>query len=98
MRVAAVDDDVAGVQMRLEVGDGRVDDRGRDHQPDRARLRERGHERANRVGPGRAFSSQRLHRVRGTIEDDALVAAAHEPPHHVAAHAPETDHAELHVC
>ena len=26
----------------------------------------------------------------------ALVTAAHEAPHHVGAHAPETDHAELH--
>ncbi len=58
---------------------------------------ERGHERADRdAAPVAPSPASACTASRGTIEDDALVAAAHEAPHHVGAHAPETDHAELH--
>ena len=33
-------------------------------------------------------------RVGAHVEDDAVVAAAHQAPHHVGAHAPQSDHAQ----
>jgi hypothetical protein len=38
--VAAVDDDVAGREQRHQLGEHRVDRPGRDHHPNRARLRQ----------------------------------------------------------
>ncbi len=38
------------------------------------------------------------HRLRAAVVDDERVAVAHQPFDHVAAHAAETHHRELHVC
>ena len=49
-------------------------------------------ERGNGVGARGTFTGERPHRVRGSIVDDALMPAAHQAAHHVAAHAAEADH------
>ena len=97
-RVAAIDDDVAGRKLRREVGERAVDEGCRHHQPHRARCRELLHEGGERVGAGRAFARQRLHRRGRAVEHDAAVTALEQPPNHVRAHAAEADHSELHAC
>ncbi len=44
VRIAAVDEDVAGLERGQQLGDGRVDHGRRDHQPDSARLGELAHQ------------------------------------------------------
>src|SRR6185437_9525618 len=44
----------------------------------------------------RAFACELLHVVLVHVERDALVAAAHQPPHHVRAHPPQAHHPNLH--
>jgi hypothetical protein len=97
VRVAAVDHDVARLEQGLEVGDGLVDRRRRHHQPHRARLGELLHEVPERRCAGRPLACERFHRFRRHVEDHAVVAAPDEPPHHVRAHAAESDHSELHL-
>src|SRR5262249_16922641 len=94
--VAAVDEDVAGLEMRREVGDGLVHDGGRDHQPDRARLIQFLHELCERGGPHGLLLNQFLYGFRRPVEDHALVALLEKASHHVRAHPAESDHSELH--
>jgi hypothetical protein len=61
------------------------------------RLPEASDEIVERCGAVGTFPGERLHRVLRDIVHYALVTAAHEAPHHVGAHAPETDHADLHA-
>ena len=96
--VAAVDQDVAGFEQRQQVGDRRVDHRGRHHQPQRPRLGELGDLVLHRGGAGRALFRQRVHRGGGAVEDHAFVAALHQAADHVGAHAAQADHSELHRC
>src|SRR5665213_329002 len=96
MRVAAVDQNVAGLQMLHERVDGGVDDSGWHHHPDRARLRQRAGKRVDGCRAGRAIFRQRGDGAAVHVVRDAGVTTAHQSPHHVRAHAPETDHADLH--
>jgi hypothetical protein len=96
IRVATVDDDVARLQERAELGQRLVDDGGGDHQPDGPRLRQLLDEILER---SRALGSLRDERVDGLgvrVEHDALMAALHQAADHVRAHSSQTDHAELH--
>src|SRR5262249_38386211 len=94
--VAAVDEDVAGLEMGQEVGAGYVHDGRRDHQPDGPRLVELLHEVLQRGGAHRLLLDQFFHRLGRAVEDHALVACPEKPPHHVGAHPAQADHAELH--
>src|SRR5215469_5327638 len=58
VRVAAVDENVATLEMRREIGDGRVDDPRRDHQPHRPRFLELAHEIRSRGRPDRVVTGQ----------------------------------------
>ena len=74
-----------------------VDERGRHHDPHRARLRElRARSRRATTRRSRPSAASSVDRVGAHVVDDALVAVAHEPPHEVRAHPAEADHAELH--
>ena len=55
------------------------------------------HELVEARGAGRAVLRQRGNRLGVVIVDDRLVAVLHQAARDVAAHAPETDHADLHV-
>ena len=94
--VAAVDEDVAGLQIGQEFGDGCVHDCRRDHQPDCPRLVELLDEVLQRGGSHRLLLDQFFHRFRRPVEDHALVACLEQPPHHVGAHSAQADHSELH--
>ena len=77
--------------------DGVGDERGRHHDPDVARALERADELLQRVRRRATPSaSSAAIGVAVHVVGDALVAGRHEPAHHVGAHPPESDHAELH--
>jgi hypothetical protein len=94
--VAAVDEDVARLEVRDDGGDGLVHHRGGDHQPDRTGLRELAREILERCGTRRLVLHQVGHRLRRAVEDDAVVPPSQQAPHHVGAHPAKTDHSELH--
>ena len=80
-----------------ELGDGLVDDRGGNHEPDCARLLELLDQVGKRGGAGRLFVDQLLDGLGRHVEDHAFVAVGEEPADHVGAHAAESDHSKLHV-
>ena len=96
IRVAAVNDRIARLQMGQQVGDRRVHHRRRDHQPDRARRAQLLHEIRRRSGAHRLLLGQRVDRFRGAVIDDAIVTVLDEAAHHVGAHSAESNHSELH--
>jgi hypothetical protein len=96
MRIAAVDQRIARLETREEFGDRRVHRAGRNHQPDRAWRRELAHQLGKARSTLHALRGELGDRLRRSIEDDAIVAAGVQASHHVRAHAPESDHSELH--
>ena len=86
VRVAAVDDRVALLQMRREVGDDPVHDGGRHHHPDRARLVELLDELLERA----------LSRVDAPVVGLEVVPALAQAVGHARAHAPQPHHSEWH--
>ena len=97
VRVAAVDDRVAGLQVLqelLDLGLGGI--AGRDHDPDRARLRQLLDEL--RDGEGRLGALHRdLPRLLGRpVVGHDLVAVAKQAANHVRAHPAEADEADAH--
>ena len=96
VRVAPVDDGVVGLQERREAGDRVVDERGRDHDADAARRRQRADELLQRAGAGAPLAREPGDGIGADVVDDAVVATAHEPAHHVGAHAAQSDHPNLH--
>ncbi len=97
VRVAAVDQDVTALQVRQEIGDGLVDHRGRHHQPHRPRRLELVREILQRRRADGLFLGELLYRLCRHVENHALMAVPDEPPHHVGAHAAESDHSQLHL-
>src|SRR5262249_38385616 len=87
VRVAAVDDDVAGTETRAKIGETFLRDvAGGNHQPDHPPGLELLHppaERGRRIG---AFPGERRDLVGIAIRDHATVAALQQPAHHVGAH------------
>ena len=96
IRVAAVDEDVAALEVRHEVGDGLVHGGRRHHQPDRTRLLQLAHQVDEGCGPDRLIPRQIRDRLRRHVEHHARMAALDEAPHHVGAHSAQSDHRELH--
>ncbi len=96
VRVAAVDQNVASLEERHDLGDRRVHHRGRNHQPDRARLRQL----ADKIFDGRRARGtvfyQVVHRLGRHVEHRTGVSVFHQPPHHVGAHSSQTNHSKLH--
>ena len=97
-RVAAVDEDVALVQQRRELVDRRLRRVAvGQHDPDRPRRRERLDdvgELPDRLG---ALGAELLGLGVGAVPDHHAVAAAQQPPRHVAAHAAQPDHRYVHL-
>src|SRR5579862_911016 len=82
--------------MRNDLVQHIVDSRGRNHQPDGARLRELADEILNRSRAAGALAHQLLHIRRIQIEHDTLVSAPGQPPNHIGPHAAESNHSKLH--
>jgi hypothetical protein len=95
-RVATVDQHVVPRQQRLERRDRVVDEGDGEHDPDGARGVEGGNELLERRGPPGPFPGELLHGIPGHVVHRAVDALAQEAPHHVSAHASESDHSELH--
>ena len=97
IRIAAVDDDVAGFEQTRQFDNRVMGDRaGRQHHPDSARLVEPAHEFGKVMARRRPLASKRADRVVAFVVDDAAMPGAHQPPHDIAAHPAEPDHPELH--
>ena len=94
--VAAVDQDVAALQMGQQIGDGFVHHADRHHQPDRARLRQAPRELRQRSAADSPLLHELRHSLRGHVEHRALMAALQQAPHHVRSHPAEADHSQLH--
>ncbi len=96
--VAAIDQGVTRLQEAAELADESFRRRScGDHDPGgpgRAQLRDEVLERRRSRG---AFLREALHGRRVAVEHHALMAASQQPPHHVAAHAAEADHSDLHL-
>jgi len=87
IRVAAVDDGVAGLHETGELGYGLVGGgSGGDHDPGGARLGELRNEILHRRGAGCAFAGERADVGRVQIEHRALMTMAHQAAYHVSAH------------
>ncbi len=96
-RVAAVDDRVAGFEQRSELVDRVADVGGRHHQPDVAGRGQPLDERSRRLRAGHALVGERVDGGVRHVVAHALVPGGGEPAHHVGAHPPEPDHAQLHA-
>ena len=95
--VAAVDDGVASFKERAQLGHCGFGDRAcGQHDPDRAGFGHLADHVRHVTAAGSAFACQLLHAFGIGVIDHALVAAAHQAPHDVAAHAAQSDHSELH--
>ena len=96
-RVAAIDQRVAGRQQRRECRDGVADVGSGHHQPDVSRRGESVDHLLRSTRSTCALALDGLHRGRIEIVGNTVVAGALQPPNHVGAHAPETNHRDLHV-
>ena len=96
VRVAAVDEDVAGLHTGGEFVDEPVDRRGRHHQPGGARRGQLADEFVKGSRHSGAFGGQILHGRGALVEYDTLMSPALEAPYDVGSHAAEADHSELH--
>src|SRR5262249_16513104 len=97
-RIAAVDNNVVGREQPGEL-DNRVfgDLAGGQHQPDRARGTQLVDESVQTLGADRAVTTQGGNSIGVMIVDHRLMAVLHKAACDVAAHASETNHADLHV-
>src|ERR1700730_837010 len=96
VRVAAVNENVAVLEMRQEVGDTLIHSSRRHHQPYRSGPSELFCKIRQRIGSRCSLLNQLLHRFWRSVEDYTLVPSSQQTPHHVRPHSPEADHSELH--
>src|SRR5262249_43818073 len=97
VRVATVDDDVAGLETRHELLGRRFDESSGNHDPHRSRLLELRAEVAERVRTDRALALELFHHRGLAAVTHTLVPIANQPPHQVGTHPAETDHSKLHL-
>ncbi len=94
--VAAVDDDVPGLQHLGHLVDDIAGEARGDHEPDRTRCLELARHVGERLRTRRALAGERGHGIRIHVVDDAFVPVVHEAAHDVRAHSSESDHSQLH--
>jgi hypothetical protein len=94
--VSAIDQHVAPAEQRAQLGDHRIDQCRRHHDPHGPRRRESAHQLRRAGGRLRAVRGDRAHRRGGAVVRHALMAGLQQPTHHVGAHAPESDHPYAH--
>src|SRR5262249_45112437 len=87
--IAAIDERVADFEVWQQFVNAGVDDGGRNHQPNGARLLQFLDEIRDRAGAGGSFSGQLLYSVCTAVENDALMTAFSEAAHHVGTHSSE---------
>src|SRR5579862_4304414 len=95
--VAAVDNDVAGVQQPSELDDDIFGNfSGRQHDPDNARRTKLPHEFVETCRSSRAGATQFSDGLGVMVVDDGLMPVLHQSARDVSAHSTETDNADLH--
>ena len=94
--IAAVNENVAALEMGQQLGDNIIHYAGRHHQPDGARLGEFLDEVREQRGADGLLLHQLRHCVCRSVAYDALMAAPQEATHHIPAHPAKADHSELH--
>ena len=95
--VAPVDHGIVGREQRHEVAECRLDDSGRHHDPNRARLVQLANQLGKRAGCRRARFDQILRRLWVDVEHHAFVAGPKKPTNHVGPHPSEPDHSDFHL-
>ena len=97
VRVASVDDGVAGVEVLRDLGDHLAGDTGRDHHPHRSRSGKSADQLLDRRGTsGDPLDDQRGHDLGVTVAHHALDAVAVQATNDVRTHSSEPDHSQLH--
>ena len=98
-RIAAIDDDVAGLHQLRQRIDRRLGDLARrQHHPGGPRPLELIDEILQRAGADRTIGRERRDRLRILVVNDGGVSVLHQPADDIAAHPAQADHAELHWC
>src|SRR5665647_2490143 len=93
----AVDEDVVNGEQRHELVDRLLGGVAvGQHQPDDARLRQRGHDAGQFADGLGAFGAELLRLGEGAVPYHDSVTAAQQAPRHVAAHAAQADHGDVH--
>jgi hypothetical protein len=98
VRVAAVDDDVARLEVLPEALDRVVDVPGRHHEPDDAGRLELRDDVGGAGGADRAALDGLRDRVEVHVVRDDLVPVPHQPGGHVGPHPTQPDHRDPHAC
>lgn len=97
VRIAAIDDDVAGLQQGQQLRQRVIDDlAGRHHQPHHARARQCGHQRCQRIGGDDALGLRAGARVRARIVAMHAMPTIDQALGHVGAHAAQSHHTQFH--
>jgi len=94
--VAAIDDDVAGLEQRHQHRQFLIHHGRGHHQPDGAWASQAGGQVLQRGRPDGARMQECLDGLRVRVVDHTFVASPRQAPHHVGAHAPQSNHPELH--
>ena len=94
--IAAVNQNVATLEMRQKISNCVIYRADRHHQPDHPGLGEFLDEIHERRGADGLLLHQFRHRLCGPIKHDAVMAALQQAAHHIRSHAAEADHSELH--
>src|ERR1700694_3891607 len=96
-RVAAVDDDVAGLhQLRQRIDRGLGDLARREHDPGGSRPLELADEIFQGAGADRTVGRDGWDGLRVLVKNDRGMSVLHQPADDIAAHPPQANHAELH--
>jgi len=96
IRIAAVDDRVAGLEQARQLIHDPVGDCRRNHDPRVAGLFEFGDKIRECGRPPGTLVLELADGVRVRVVNHTLVSVAENPANHVRAHSPESDHSELH--
>jgi hypothetical protein len=95
--VAPVDNGVIALKQFGDLIEYAVDHRCRQHKPDCARRRKCSDQRFQTMARLRTCTRQFLDSFGTRVEHGTAMARLQKPPHHVRAHAPQSNHADLHT-
>src|SRR5262249_141376 len=96
IRVSAIDENVACLQMGQQVSDSFVNDCGGNHQPQCPRFLELFQKIRKRSCSRCAILRQFVHCLRRQVENHTLMTSLDQSPHHVGAHSSQSYHSKLH--
>src|SRR5277367_57580 len=95
--IAPVDEDVTRPKMRNEFGDGGVDRRGGDHEPNNTRNGKFAQEICHRDRTFCAFFDEFFDWFSRAVKNSAFMPVLHQSPHHVGTHSAKAYHPYVHM-